>query len=213
MNNGSYLKKTGILGGTFNPIHVGHLVLAQNAMEYCGLDKVLFIPTGCSYLKDPEEIADTIHRVKMTDIAIKNNDRFVLSTMESDRAGNSYTYETLDILNHENPDTRYYYIVGADTLMYMENWKEPARIFDSCTVVCAMRDDIGRDVLEDKACYLKERFKADVIVMDIPEIEVSSSMIRKLLADGKSCRYYLNDEVKRYISDNGLYIKAGKGGN
>lgn len=211
MNNGSYLNKTGILGGTFNPIHVGHLVLAQNALEYCDLDKVLFIPTGCSYLKDPKEIAETGHRVNMTGLAIKDNSRFELSTVESDREGNSYTYETLGILRRDNPDTRYYYIVGADTLMYMENWKEPGKIFESCTVVCAMRDDIGRDVLEEKASFLKSRFEADVIIMDIPEIEVSSSMIRKLLTDGKSCRYYLNDEVKRYISDNGLYNAADNG--
>ena len=208
MNNGSYLKKTGILGGTFNPIHVGHLVLAQNAMEYCGLDKVLFIPTGCSYLKDPKEVADTAHRVNMTRMAIKDNMCFELSTIESDREGNSYTYETLGILRRENPDTRYYYIVGADTLMYMEKWKEPGKIFEACTVVCAMRDDIGRDVLEEKASYLEERFKADVILMDIPEIEVSSSMIRKLLTDGKSCRYYLNDEVRQYISYHALYKKS-----
>ena len=89
----------------------------------------------------------------------------------------------------------------------MENWMEPEKIFEACTVVCAMRDDIGRDVLEDKASYLENRFKADVIIMDIPEIEVSSSMIRNLLSDGKSCRYYLNDEVNRYIRDNGLYLK------
>ena len=206
MNNASYPKKTGILGGTFNPIHTGHLILAQNAMEFCGLDKVLFVPSGCSYLKDPKEVAAVKHRVRMCELAIKDNVRFELSTVESDREGNSYTYETLDILNRENPDTRYYFIVGADTLMYMENWKEPGRIFSSCTVVCEKRDAIDAGILEDKVRYLTDRFKADVILMDIPEVKISSSAIRELLAKKKSCRYYLNDEVIDYIEKNGLYI-------
>ncbi len=205
MNNISYQKKTGILGGTFNPVHIGHLVLAQNAMEYCGLDKVLFIPSGCSYLKDPDEIADVTHRVNMTGLAIKNNERFELCTVEAEREGNSYTYETLDILNSADPDTRYYFIVGADTLMFMENWKEPARIFSSCSIICAMRDGLDAGILNDKAQSLKERFGADIILMEIPEIAVSSSTVRELLLDGKSARYYLDDAVIDYITRNGLY--------
>ena len=114
-NNASYQKKTGILGGTFNPIHIGHLALAQNAMECCGLDEVFFIPSGCSYLKDPETIAETQHRLAMTRLAIEDNPRFVLSTIETDRPGNSYTYETLDILTHKDPLTHYFYIIGYET--------------------------------------------------------------------------------------------------
>ena len=205
MNNKCYQKKTGILGGTFNPIHVGHLILAQNAMEACGLDKVIFIPSGCSYLKDPKEVAETKHRVAMTALAIKNNERFELSTIESDREGDSYTYETLCILKNSEPDTHFYYIVGADTLLYMENWKKPEEIFDKCTVVCAKRDGHSGEVLKQKAEYLKERFGADIIIMDVEETNVSSSMIRILLADGKSCRYYLDDAVSDYIKENALY--------
>ncbi len=204
-NNGSYRKKTGILGGTFNPIHIGHLALAQNAMEYCGLDEVLFIPSGCSYLKDPETIAETEHRLAMTKIAIEDNPRFVLSTIETDRPGNSYTYETLDILTGKDPSARYYYITGADTLLYMENWKNPEAIFDKCTVVCAKREGRSDEILSRKAEFLKERYNADVIIMDVPEIAVSSSMIRQMLSEGKSCRYYLPDSVSGYIKDNGLY--------
>jgi nicotinate-nucleotide adenylyltransferase len=205
MNNERYQKKTGILGGTFNPIHVGHLILAQNAMEECGLDKVIFIPSGCSYLKDPKDIADTRHRVAMTDLAIQNNARFEISSIESDREGNSYTYETLDILHKSEPETRFYYIVGADTLLFMENWKNPESIFDKCTVVCAKRDGHSGEVLEQKADYLRQQYNADIIIMDIEETNVSSSMIRKLLAEGKSCKYYLNDDVYGYIKENALY--------
>ena len=205
MNNDSYRKKVGVLGGTFNPIHIGHLTLAQNAMEYCDLEKVLFVPSGCSYLKDPKDVASTGHRVKMTGLAIKDNSRFELSTVESERSGNSYTYETLEILNKEHPDTDYYFIVGADTFMFMENWKEPERIFAACKIICAKRDGMDSDELNEKAVHLKEKFNADMIIMDIPEIDVSSSTVRRLLRSGISCRYYLDEDVRRYITDNALY--------
>lgn len=207
MNNERYRKKTGILGGTFNPIHVGHLILAQNAMEMCGLDNVMFIPSGCSYLKDPKEIVETRHRVAMTELAIKDNERFEISVIEAERPGNSYTYETLAMLTEAEPDTRFYYIVGADTLLFMENWKKPEEIFKRCSIVCAKRDGHTGEVLEEKAEYLRDRFDADIIIMDVQATNVSSSMIRELLGEGKSCRYYLADPVLGYIKDNGLYRK------
>lgn len=206
MNNGSYQKKIGILGGTFNPIHVGHLLLAQNALEYCGLDKVLVMPSGCSYFKNPREVAPADDRVSMTALAIEDNDRFELSRIEADREGNSYTFETLDILCEQNPDTRYYYIIGADTLFSMETWKKPDAIFNKCTVVCARRNNLTDNELEDKARYLREHFKADVILMDIDEIPISSTFIRKQISQGKSCRYYLDDKVIKYIKEHELYM-------
>ena len=205
MNNASYQRKIGILGGTFNPIHVGHLLLAQNALEYCGLDEVLIMPSGCSYFKNPMEVAPTADRVNMTALAIEDNDRFELSRIEADREGNSYTFETLDILCEQNPDTRYYYIIGADTLFSMETWKKPDAIFNKCTVVCARRNNLTENELEDKAGYLREHFKADVILMDIDEIPISSTFIRKQISQGKSCRYYLDDKVIKYIKEHELY--------
>lgn len=205
MNNDSYLKKTGILGGTFNPIHVGHLMLAQNAVEYCELDEVLIMPSGVSYLKDPDKIAPVEHRLEMTRLAIEGNDRFVLSTIETDRGGNSYTYETLEALTAGNPDTQYYYIIGADTLFSMETWKNPEKIFAGCTVVCAKRDSYSDDELAAKAQSLTEKYGAKIIIMDIPEVPVSSTTIRQQLEKGMSCRYYLDDKVIDYIRKNGLY--------
>ena len=201
------LRRIGILGGTFNPIHVGHLMLAQSAMDICSLDKVLIMPTGCSYLKDPSMVADKDHRIRMTELAITGNDRFELSTVETDRSGNSYTYETLDILCSANPDNRYYYIIGADTLFSIETWKRPEDILSRCTLVCAGRDDISAEEMKKKANSLKDRFGADVIIMDIPEIRISSTMIRDMIGRGMSCRYYLDDKVLDYIKDNNLYGK------
>ena len=198
-------RKTGILGGTFNPIHIGHLILAQNALEYCGLDEVFIMPSGVSYLKDPADIAPTHHRVNMVRLAIKGNDKLSLSTLETEREGNSYTFETLDILTKENPDVDYHYITGADTLFSMESWKRPDLIFDKCTVVCAKRGGYSCKKLSEKAAHLKELFGARIIIMDVPELEISSSFIRDALSHNKSCRYYLDDKVTDYIKVNGLY--------
>ena len=205
MNNTSYQKKTGILGGTFNPIHTGHLMLAQNALEYCGLDEVLMMPSGCSYFKDQSTVASAQDRINMTVLAIEGNDNLVISTIETERSGNSYTYETLDILCERDSSCRYHYIIGADTLFSMETWKNPADIFAKCTVVCAKRDGYSDDKLEVQKKRLEDMYCADIILMDIPEVPISSSMIRKLLADGMSCRYYIPDKVLDYIREKGLY--------
>ena len=206
MNNDSYCKKTGILGGTFNPIHIGHLMLAENALEYCALDEVLIMPSGCSYFKDQKSVASAEHRLKMAELAIAGNDKFVLSPIEVERGGYTYTYETLETLCGENPDTRYYYIIGADTLFSMETWKKPDVIFSKCTIVCAKRNAMPDDELTKKADDLKERFGASVIIMDTPEIPVSSTVVREMMKKGMTCRYYLDDKVIEYIKDNKLYL-------
>lgn len=205
MKDAVYKRKIGILGGTFNPIHVGHLILAQNALEWCDLDKVLIMPSGCSYLKDPDTIVNTRHRIEMTRRAISDNVSFELSLIETEREGNSYTCDTLDILCCENPDTGYYYIVGEDTLFGMEKWKDPEVIFSKSTIVCAQREGQPDDLLFEKVEHLKKKYNAKIIIMDVPEVAVSSSLVRKLLSEGKSCRYYLNDSVAEYIRENRLY--------
>ncbi len=198
-------KKTGILGGTFNPIHTGHLILAQNAIEYCALDKVLFVPSGCSYFKDPTVIADTKHRLNMTKEAIKDNERFMISDIEAVREGNSYTCDTLTELNAQYPDTHFYFIIGADTLFAIESWKDPEVIFKSCTLVCAKREGFEANRLSAKADDLKARFGADIVIMDVPEVDISSTLIRDMLVKNRSCRYYIPDAVLDYINVNGLY--------
>lgn len=198
--------KIGILGGTFNPIHIGHLMLAQNAMNWCKLDKVVFIPAGVSYFKSADEVEEAKHRLNMTRLAINDNDSFELSTVETDREGNSYTYETLEILTKENPNTCYYYIIGADTLFKMDTWKYPEKIFDKCVICCAKRDYYSDAEMLARKKYLEEQFGAVIEIMDIPEVQISSTFIRNTIKEGNKIRYYLNDDVLKYIEDNKLYI-------
>lgn len=200
------VEKVGIIGGTFNPIHVGHLILAQNAMNFCNLDKVLFIPAGVSYFKDANEVVSAKHRLEMTRLSIKDNPKFELSTIETDREGNSYTYETLDILTRENPNTCYYFIIGADTLFKMDTWKNPEMVFEKCVICCQKRNYYSMTELNARIKYLEEKYNARVELMDIPEVQISSTFIRESLEKGYDTKYYLNDDVLEYIKNNRLYL-------
>lgn len=158
-------KKTGIMGGTFNPIHLGHLLLAENARDSFGLDEILFIPSGCSYMKNASEIADKQKRLEMTRLAIADNPSFFLSAIEVEREGNSYTCDTLVQLKEAEPETEFYFIVGADSLFSMETWRKPEKIFENCTILAAVRDDKKQEDLQVQISYLQEKFHARIALI------------------------------------------------
>ena len=201
------MKKVGILGGTFNPIHLAHLMIAETALESEKLDEVLFIPTGCSYMKDQSEIASDKDRVRMTGLALEDNPNFALSTIEIEREGNTYTYETLLELKQKYPNQEYYLIVGADNLFTMEQWKCPEQIFENCKILAAVRGAKKVPDMEKQIAYLAEKFGAQISLLPIKHIDISSSMIREKVAIGESVRYILPEKVRQYVLKNGLYIK------
>ena len=126
-------KKVGIMGGTFDPIHYGHLILAQNALDTFSLDEILFVPSGTPWLKESTKVLSKNKRVSMTGMAIEDNPDFALSTIEIDREGNSYSYETVEELKRLQPKTDFYFIMGADSLLEIERWKHPDRLMTECT--------------------------------------------------------------------------------
>lgn len=198
-------KKIGIMGGTFNPIHTGHLLLAQAALEEAKLDRICFMPSGISYLKQDNTVLDAAHRLQMTQLAVSGNPDFTVSDMEIKREGNTYTCDTLKQLKEEQPQNSFYFIVGADSLFYMENWYHPKEIFASCTILAAVRDDFGLSDLEEKANQLKREFDADISLLHLPRIDISSTDIRERIKSGKSIRYMVPDAVCDYILQNHLY--------
>lgn len=198
-------KKVGILGGTFNPIHTGHLILAEHAYSEFDLDEILFIPTGVSYFKDPKIVADKKIRLDMTSAAIENNSHFALSTIETDRPGNSYTYETLEILKNQNPNTEYYLIAGADTLFQIDSWKNPDIIMKNAILLVSVREGQSLDELKAQANKLIDKYSADIRILECPYIDISSTAIRKRIAEGKSVKYMVADSTLEYIEKNGLY--------
>lgn len=199
-------KKIGIMGGTFNPIHFGHLLLAEQAMEAYDLDEVLFIPSGNPYMKDTEPIVDGVIRGHMTELALKGHPHFRMSSIELDREGPTYTYETLETLKEENPDCTYYFILGADSLLTMETWKNPKQIFKNCVVIASVRGTGTEDKIRKIATHLIYEYQADVHILPARFIDLSSSEIRQRIAKGKSVRYMLPEEVREYIYENGLYL-------
>lgn len=197
--------KIGILGGTFNPIHMGHLILAENAYSELKLDKVIFMPSGISYLKDQSKIASAEHRINMVRLAIADNKHFELSTMETEREGNTYTYETLKALKTQNTKNQLYFIGGADTLLNIESWKCPELIFKYASLVYAPRDHKEAKFLDEKAEELRNKFDAEILNLNAPDIDISSSDIREKIKNNISVRYYLPDKVEAYILENSLY--------
>jgi nicotinate-nucleotide adenylyltransferase len=199
------MKKIGIMGGTFNPIHNGHLFLAENAYEQIGLDQILFMPSkNPPHKAKPDMITDQ-QRVDMINLAIQDNPHFDISTIELERDGYTYTADTLTLMMKEQQDLRYYFIVGADSLFMMHQWYQPQVIFDLCTVVAAGRDHVDRARLEAQAELLKGQFHADIQLVEMPTIQIASADIRDRIAQNRTVRYYVPDQVAEYINSHKLY--------
>lgn len=198
-------KKIGIMGGTFNPIHLGHLLLAEQAKEAFDLDEVLFIPSGNPYMKDTTPVLDGKIRAHMTALALEGHPYFSISSIELDKSGPTYTYETLETLKAKNPDDTYYFLVGADSLLTMETWKNPERIFQNCVVAASVRGTGTEDKIRKIATHLIYEYHADIRILPVRFIDISSSEIRERISKGKSVRYMLPEKVWNYIYDNNLY--------
>lgn len=196
-------KKVGIIGGTFDPIHMGHLIVAETAREAYNLDEVLFIPSGVSYMKS--NVLDKKTRVTMTGIAIESNPHFALSTIEVDRDGNSYSYETIEELKRHNPDTEYYFIVGADSLFDMEKWMHPEKIFSECIILAAIRTGNTEEEFAEQIKYLTDLYHADIRLIPTKSLDISSTDLRNKVANGQSIQYLVPYKVKDYIEKNNIY--------
>ena len=203
---GNFRKKIGIMGGTFDPIHVGHLILGEKAYEQLGLDKVLFMPSGNPpHKRNRAGRASDEQRAAMVEMAIAGNPHFELSMIEMHEEGYSYTYRTLEMLKEQNPDTDYYFIIGADSLYNFSTWKEPARICQACTLVVATRDHTTLESLNQEMTFLSQQYQGCFICLDTMNIDISSNLIRQWLTEGKSLRYYVPDAVIQYIYENKIY--------
>jgi nicotinate-nucleotide adenylyltransferase len=201
------MKKVGILGGTYDPIHIGHLLLGETALEAANLDEILYIPSAISYLKKDSVRADAKDRLEMTRLAVRDNPRFRISDIEIKRGGNSYTCETLEALQQVNPDWQLYYIVGADAFLGLVNWYEPARICATSTLLVANRDDAPEALLQERKQEYELLYQAKIKFLTLRRVEISSSWIREQLGEGKSVRYWMTDAVMEYIQKKALYLK------
>lgn len=200
-------RKIGIMGGTFNPIHYGHLIIAEDARNYCRLDEVLFMPSGNSYMKDADEILEGGVRFEMVKLAILSNPYFSSSHMEIRRKGNTYTYETLEELQKIYPDAALHFILGADNLFSLEKWKCFESVLHSCTLIVASRGEVSYEQLEKQKKHLEESYQASVILLPERKMDISSTEIRERVLKGQSVRYMTPEGVCKFIEERHLYEK------
>jgi nicotinate-nucleotide adenylyltransferase len=193
--------KVGVLGGTFDPVHVGHLVLAERARDELSLDLVLFVPAGDPWRKSHREITAAEHRLAMLRLAVEGNDAFGVSDIEIKREGPTYTADTLATLAAERLDDEFYFIVGADALADMPNWHEPERIVDHARLAVAPRDVQEANI----AALALPAIAGRIVQFTMPPLAVSSTEVRERIAAGRSVRYLVPGRVLEYIDAQSLY--------
>jgi len=211
--------RIGILGGTFNPIHLAHLRIAEEVREACALDQILFIPAAQPPHKSVAEEVPFAHRLAMVELAVADNRHFRVSDLEGRRAGKSYSVHTLEILRRVSPDDDYYFIIGMDSFLDIASWKEYRRLFELAHLVVAARPGSpGGDpssllpvAIRPDFCYdiaaktLRHRSGTSVIFLEETRLDISSTTIRRLVAEGRSVRYLVPAAVEDYIARHGFY--------
>lgn len=197
-------KKVGIMGGTFDPIHTGHLVVANEVLNFYGLDEIIFIPAG-----DPPHkkgtAANSFDRYVMTEIAVLSNDRFMVSDMEIKKEGKSYTLDTLTELTQKYPDAEFYFITGTDAVIELPSWREPEKLLKLCKFVAVSRPGISMEDAWTKISEINKKYNSCIELFQAPMLQISSTDIRHRLMEGKSVKYLLPESVEQYIIKNNLY--------
>ena len=197
-------RRIGILGGSFDPVHYGHLIMAERARVQCRLEAVWFLPTSMNPLKQDGPSATPGQRVEMLELAIGKDSRFKKCSIEIDRPGPSYTVETLQELKQEGYQGKPSFIVGIDSLETLHRWHQPARLFDLCNLVVITRPaylGINPESIEK----IKPGASKDITFLNGLRIGISGTEIRKRVFDHKPITYWVPDEVERYIYENNLY--------
>lgn len=197
--------RLGVLGGTFDPIHTGHLIAAETVRERCGLDRVLFVPAGRPPHKAAESVSPARHRYLLTCLGTLSNPAFEVDRVDLDRPGASYTLETLRALKRKHPEAELFFIMGADSLLDLPTWHEPAALLATCRFIVTTRPGWQLHEAAERLGSLFTENRERIEFVEIPQIEISSREIRRRLAEGRSVRYLVPDLVLRYIEEHRLY--------
>jgi nicotinate-nucleotide adenylyltransferase len=195
--------RVGILGGTFNPPHIGHLVCAQEALVQLDLDRVVWIPAGIPPHKPVDDEPGAEHRLELCRAAVAGDPRFEVSALEVRRAGPSYTVDTLGSLHSMTPDSERFLIVGGDVAAGLPLWREPERVLSLATLAIAKRRGTTRSAVDRALSGLRGGERAEFFRM--PRIGVSSTLVRRRVRAGEPIRYLVPDAVERYIDQHRLY--------
>jgi nicotinate-nucleotide adenylyltransferase len=200
--------RLGILGGTFNPPHLAHLVCAQEAHRELGLERVLWVPARIPPHKTIEHEPGPEHRLEMCRLAVAGDDRFSVTDMELQRDGPSFTVDTLQVLKTQAPQDELVLILGGDIAAGLPEWNSPERVLELATVAIARRRGTTRGAVEQALGRLRGGDRAQFFAM--PRIGISSTMLRRRVAAGHSIRYFVPDQVEAYIQRHGLYTPPAR---
>lgn len=187
-------KQVGILGGNFNPVHIAHLIMADQVGRSIGLEKVYLMPSNEPPHVDPKETIDVSDRLKMLELAIADNPLLDIEKSEINRQGKSYTYETMKILTEKYPDTDFYFILGGDMVEYLPKWYKVDELMQLVQFVGVKRPNYPTET------------SYPMIWIDVPDMNISSTDLRKKIAQGCSVNYLLPENVLHYIQEKGLYL-------
>lgn len=201
--------KIGIMGGTFNPIHNGHLILADCAYREFQLDKIWFLPNGNPPHKENDEMETNIaQRVEMVKAALLGDERFELCLYEADESHIFYSYATMEEFRKRFPRHEFYFIIGADSLFDIEDWKCPERLLPICTILAACRDDVDTASMKEQIDYLNKKYHGDIRLLKAPVVPAASSEIRKELKAGVNAADMVPGPVMDYIQMYHLYERG-----
>ena len=206
----------GILGGTFDPIHLGHLLLAEECREILALDKVLFVPAGQPWLKAGQPLTDAVHRLRMVELATADNPHFEVLRWEVERTGPSYTVDTLERLRSESgADVELHFLLGLDALADFPRWKDPERILQLANLAVIPRPGYRESDGDSIVAEINSRYPAyadRITMLAVESVAISATELRRRAAIGQSIRYRTPAAVGEYIGEQGLY-KGGNGGD
>jgi len=197
-------RKIGIMGGTFDPIHNGHLLIAQTALDEFSLDEVIFVPTGKSPHKKESQVTEPSIRCEMTRLAIADRPGFSISEYEATNTDVNYTYKTLQAFKAMYPEDELFFIMGEDSIDYFTEWREPAQICKLATLLVAVRNN-GKNTIDDVIASIQHKYSAKAYKLHSPNFEAASREIRLRIKNSKSVENMLPEAVLEYILTSGLY--------
>ncbi len=199
------MQRLGIFGGTFNPPHKGHIYIAKQAMKLAKLDKILFVPCGNPPHKAVEGDVEATLRFEMTRRAIENIPEFEICGIELETNQKSYTAKTLTKLKEAYPDKKLCFVVGGDSLRDLESWYHPEIIFELAEIVAVSRRDVDKNAAQQKADYYRKRYNAQISLIEVDTMDVSSSEIRDRIRKGQEVLDMIDGKVLTFIEENKIY--------
>lgn len=197
-------RKVGIMGGSFDPIHLGHLVAANEVLNIYKLDEIIFVPSGNPPHKNGLR-ADSFHRYLMVCMAVLYNDKFSVSDFEIKNSEKSYTLNTLREFSKLYENTEFYFITGTDAVIELPNWHEPSEILKLCTFIAVSRPGISMEKVNDRINEIQNKLGGNIEMLQVPMLQISSTNIRERFKMGISAKYLLPESVEQYIIKNELY--------